>query len=42
MIEYKKEIMPDSNVLCTYCRYGNSDIVVISTDNVINCIVQFS
>ena len=41
-IEYKKEIMPDSNVLCTYCRYGNSDIVVISTDNVINCIVQFS
>ena len=41
-IEYKKEIMPDSNVLCTYCRYGNSDIVVISTDNVINCIVQLS
>lgn len=41
-IEYKKEIMPKADVLCTYCRYDNSDIVIISTDNIINCIVKFT
>ncbi len=40
--EYKKEIMPHANALCTYCRYNNKNIVIIRSDNLINCIVELS